>query len=662
MSFGATPSQFSRNAVARRGCRVAVLFGIQLGILLSLVSLSSASASNSSAGSTVEACPRPAEGSAVQSPPELRSQNGVLEVTFHFKYQVTFAGQGPPRYCYVTDGGMESPTLRLHQGDRLIIHFHNDVANGGPASPASPGRATDSGGSNRDCEAMTMSASTTNLHFHGLTVPATCHQDEVIRTAIPAGTTFDYKMTIPVDEPPGLYWYHPHPHGFSERQVQGGASGALIVEGLERAAPDIARLPQRVLVLRDQSISDLRFRNEATPAWDISINYVPILYPEYRAAVISAKPSTRELWRVLNEGADTILNLQLLVKGTPQPLRVVAIDGVPLGRDAAKSQTVSNIELPPGARVEFVITTPAAGEQAELVTTKWNTGVEGDSDPARPIVSVVSSAEASEPAVPAKEKPAAWKARSKSLDGRHVERRIYFSQFSPNPAEGDTSVFYYVTVAGNRPEEYRMGQPPNIVAHQGDVEDWIVENRAQEDHVFHIHQLHFQVLEVDGKPVNDPASRDTFNLPHWDGNGPYPRAKLRMDFRDPNTVGTFLYHCHILKHEDMGMMGVIQVLPPGIPATIELSGPASDVQIATEITVTATIRTHASSGTDVTGGMQFLIDGISAGRPVVIVAGKAMFTTSFSSGGVHQVVATYAGDAQYDESVSRPLKIKVAGP
>ena len=105
-----------------------------------------------------------------------------------------------------------------------------------------------------------------------------------------------------------------------------------------------------------------------------------------------------------------------------------------------------------------------------------------------------------------------------------------------------------------------MGSSPNIVVHQGDVEDWTIENRSPEDHVFHIHQIHFKVLEIDGKAVHDPATRDTFDLPYWSGEGPYPSVKLRMDFSDPNTVGTFLYHCHILKHEDMGMMGSIQVL------------------------------------------------------------------------------------------------------
>src|SRR5207302_4008433 len=89
-----------------------------------------------------------------------------------------------------------------------------------------------------------------------------------------------------------------------------------------------------------------------------------------------------------------------------------------------------------------------------------------------------------------------------------------------------------------------------------------LENRSREEHVFHIHQIHFQVLEVDGKPSNDSALRDTIDLPYWKGEGPYPSLKLRMDFRDPNSTGILMYHCHILEHSATGMMGSIQVLPP----------------------------------------------------------------------------------------------------
>ena len=102
---------------------------------------------------------------------------------------------------------------------------------------------------------------------------------------------------------------------------------------------------------------------------------------------------------------------------------------------------------------------------------------------------------------------------------------------------------------------------PNISVPLGPGEDWVVENRAQEAHAFHIHQIHFQVLERDGVPVRDPELRDTIDIPYWPGHGPYPSVKLRMDFRDPDIVGTFVYHCHILGHEDGGMMGTIEVTP-----------------------------------------------------------------------------------------------------
>lgn len=179
-------------------------------------------------------CPRPVAGATVENPPELRSQNGVLELSLHVRYQQTLVSEGPPRYCYVTDDGLESPTLRVHPGDRLIIHLHNDLPEWrGYRAPAHDMQAKP----NDDCNATSMDPSVTNLHFHGMTIPPVCHQDEVIRTAIQAGGEFDYRITIPLDEPPGLYWYHPHPHGYSERQVQGGASGALIVEGLEKVFP-----------------------------------------------------------------------------------------------------------------------------------------------------------------------------------------------------------------------------------------------------------------------------------------------------------------------------------------------------------------------------------------------------------------------------------------
>ena len=103
---------------------------------------------------------------------------------------------------------------------------------------------------------------------------------------------------------------------------------------------------------------------------------------------------------------------------------------------------------------------------------------------------------------------------------------------------------------------------PDIIARQGDVEDWIIENRTQELHAFHIHQVHFMLMEWNGVPLDEPYLRDTINVAYWDGKSRgYPSVKLRMDFREPAVVGTFLYHCHLLEHEDGGMMGLIRVEP-----------------------------------------------------------------------------------------------------
>ena len=546
---------------ARSSCRHSSqlsggLFHVASWLLLVLLASTGAHAQASKA-----VCPRPAAGAIATDPPELRSQNGKLEVSLHLHYQQTLVSEGPPRYCFVTDNSLESPTLRVRPGDLLILHLYNDLPEWrGYRPPQHEMQAP-----HDDCVPTSMDPSVTNLHFHGMTIPPTCHQDEVIRTAIRAGKEFDYRIVIPRDEPPGLYWYHPHPHGYSERQVQGGASGALIVEGIEQAVPSVRSMPQRVLVLRDQQRIGPEAPTPDVPAWDVSVNFVPITYSHGQPAIVEVPSGEKELWRVLNAGADTIFNLQLLTDGAAQPMQLVAVDGVPVPKEKAGSIEKS-IPLPPGARAEFVVTTPKPGQKAQLVTEAWDTGPQGDNDTARTLANIVSSATGKAHAAgptPQASAPKLVRAKAQSEPPAIRDRTLYFSQRSSNAQDPDGFVLYFITLEGQTPEPYKMGQPPNIVIHQGDVENWTIENRSPEDHVFHIHQIHFRVLAIDGKPVDDPTERDTIDVPYWSGVGPYPSVKLRLDFSDPNTVGTFLYHCHILKHEDMGMMGAIQVLPRG---------------------------------------------------------------------------------------------------
>jgi FtsP/CotA-like multicopper oxidase with cupredoxin domain len=495
-------------------------------------------------------CPRPHIGSVVSSPADLYSATDIY---------------GRRRYCYIAGDGSEAPTLRVQPGDELVLKLKNEA----PAGQA--GHEMEVHG---PCGKGRITASTTNLHFHGLSVPPVCHQDEVLSTLVqPAESGFEYRVKIPDGQPPGLYWYHPHPHGYAEAQVLGGASGALIVEGIERVKPEVAGLPERVLVLRDQGIpgasAEAGEGGRREPSKDVSINFVAVLFPADRPAAMVGKPNRREFWRVLNAAADTYFDLQIRTgpslreARTPLPLELVAMDGVPVSKDPIAART--DVLLAPGARAEWVVTTPAEGVFAQVVTLGYDTGPNGESTPARVLANFFSSHEAREAAAQAPIAPAAkGQAVPAMADAAPVrERKLYFSEERREAGDPKSPMMYFLTVEGKAPRLFDMNfKEPDVIARQGTVEDWVIENRAAEAHAFHIHQIHFQLLERDGRPVKEPLWRDTVDLPYWDGKSSrYPSVKLRMDFRDRNILGTFLYHCHILEHEDGGMMGSIRVEP-----------------------------------------------------------------------------------------------------
>ena len=542
-----------------------------------------------------DSCRRPAAGSAVPEPEDLRSRDGVLKVDLTIRNSTE--ADGSTRYCYIDGNGNQSPNLRLKPGDLLILRLKNDltVPDNSAAVPANHSHAHMHADQSSDpCVSGAMTATSTNLHFHGLTIPPVCHQDDVLKTSIsPRDPPFEYRFRIPADEPPGLYWYHPHIHGFSKAQVLGGASGALIVEGIERANKEVAGLPERVLIIRDQELlnpsappskwepvlpkmlidRDGDAANNGTgfgkPAKVLSINFVPVPYPDYPPAVIAMKPGQRQLWRVLNASAITYLNLEVLFNRKPQPLGLVALDGVPLNQHGLPGDPVdwqTHLGVPPGARVEFIVTGPPAGVQALLVTRTVDTGPGGENDPNRALATIKTSDDAPEPRSKLTASPEPLGPAGLPWVGNVAPvrtRRLYFSEKLTDPNNPNSATEFYITVDGKTPALFDpQSGMPDIVAKQGTVEDWIIENRSNELHAFHIHQLHFLLLDYLGKPVSEPFLRDTVNVPYYKDNMlVYPSVRLRMDFRDPNTVGTFLYHCHLLEHEDGGMMGLIRVEP-----------------------------------------------------------------------------------------------------
>jgi FtsP/CotA-like multicopper oxidase with cupredoxin domain len=421
--------------------------------------------------------------------------------------------------------------------------------------------------------------SSTNIHYHGTNVSPACHSDEVIHTLINSGQSFTYNISFPSDEPPGLYWYHPHVHGIAEPAVLGGASGAIIVDGIENIQPAVAGLPERVLIVRDQNVAGNPMPGGAVPSWDLTLNYVPIAYPALTPAVIQMKGG-REFWRVANECADTILDLQVLFDGAPQTLLIAALDGVPVGSQEDSRQgiliPVTHMRVPPASRVEFIVTGPSEGvKSAQFMTQAIVTGPNGDNDTARTLATIVPSDGEGEggddgTSIMASVNRPPWKPRFQDLDTATVttKRSLYFS-------ENAAQTKFFITVDGQMPVVFSPDLPPAITTTQGSVEDWTIENQAQENHEFHFHQIHFLVKSQDNFTVNGsqpvPAIQnqlmDMIEIPYWDGNPqhPYPSVTVRMDFRGAD-IGDFVYHCHILNHEDQGMMAIIRVLPAPTPS------------------------------------------------------------------------------------------------
>jgi FtsP/CotA-like multicopper oxidase with cupredoxin domain len=147
-----------------------------------------------------------------------------------------------------------------------------------------------------------------------------------------------------------------------------------------------------------------------------------------------------------------------------------------------------------------------------------------------------------------------------------AKRTLYFSEVLSDPNNPASPTNFFITVDGATPVLFDPNNPPAIVTRQGAVEDWIIQNRSQENHEFHMHQIHFLLLDRNGVPVHAGQRQylDMIQVPYWSGTGPYPTVKVRMDFRGRD-IGDFVYHCHILGHEDAGMMAIIRVLPPSSP-------------------------------------------------------------------------------------------------
>ena len=443
---------------------------------------------------------KPQPGEALREPLQLYSKHGVLKVELEAKRRkIEVAGSEIEAQPF--NGTLIGPTLHVHPGDRIEATIRNATGED------------------------------TNIHYHGLHVSPNGLSDNVFRTFTPDGT-FESIVDLPEGHSPGTYWYHVHLHGVTEQQVMGGMSGLLVVEGLEDLLPKPLRdIRQRQLAIRDVQaegdaivMEDKKVDPDKPSEWLVDGQ----LKPHFDLA-----SGETQLWRIANVGADRFYRVEL----PEHPFTVIAEDGSPVWRTFKTEQ----LELPPGRRYDVLVQGGTPGNYSlKSVTLNMGRGNQEEKELAK--VEVTGPMKA-----PYKPLPRTLPTPARPLDSRPVarDRRFVFT-LSEEHNE------FKALING---EQFNP-EISNVAPVLGTVEQWTLVNESREDHPFHIHVNDFEVMEADGEPYHAHGLQDVVVIPNNGGE-----VVIRIPFED--YPGHFVFHCHILGHEDAGMMQTVDVIRPG---------------------------------------------------------------------------------------------------
>jgi len=427
--------------------------------------------------------------------PEYRAINGILQATLVAAPLVVRIGDlNFPGAAY--NGIYGGPVLRVHPGDLVRLRLINHMADA------------------------------INLHFHGLRIPPTGHADNM-HILVPVGQDFDYDFRIPLNHPAGLFWYHDHAHGAAESHVMGGLSGALLIEGFAAQFEGLQAIPQKLLVLKDWKQPDC---NGDALKVTLHCRVVSINGQEGWTDTMAA--GTSQLWRISNQGAN--LTLHLAAPGLQ--MRVIGRDSLP----ATDGQDSDSLDVMPAARIDVLVRADHAGA-VNLIATGVPTGHGTGFSVQRVLGHIAVNGTATGPPAPDLVFPHLSDLRASIINAR---RTIVFS-------ENATATEYYVN--GKQFDPLRT----DVRVPLGNVEEWTVRNITPDFHEFHIHQLSFQVAEINGVAQPFTGDVDNVRVPE------HGEVKLLIPFTDPNILGHIMFHCHVLNHEDRGMMTMMEVYRPG---------------------------------------------------------------------------------------------------
>jgi FtsP/CotA-like multicopper oxidase with cupredoxin domain len=469
-------------------------------------------AGSMTAGLALSQCRLLSSPSRTARSPRLTSQGGLLAVDLTAApTRVPLAGRTAALLSY--NQQVPGPVWEAQAGDTVQVNFANQLT------------------------------ATTNLHFHGLHIPPTGQADNAF-LAIPPGETQAYEFTLPVDHPGGLFWYHPHHHGSVAEQVFGGLAGAFVVRGAIDQIPEIQAAEEAILVLQDFDLNRWGQRREPMPIfrrWGREGNLITVNGD--RAPTLTLPPTGLLRLRLLNASPSRMYRLHLV----NHPWYLMGLDG---GALPAPTQLDADLLLAPGERADLLVPGTQEPGRYELMSLPYDRGI-GDM-----MAGMAQGTHGrgrmghfgSEPVAIA------------HLTYGEAAKSVPLPQtlITPSPLPVPTQRREFVLDHGIHQGQFFLINGQGFDHHRvdttvqlGTVEDWRIINNAGMDHPFHIHTNAFQVIRQNDQPFPFPALKDVVNVPA------YGSADLRIAFTD--FPGKTVYHCHILDHEDQGMMGILDI-------------------------------------------------------------------------------------------------------
>lgn len=506
-----------------------------------------------------------------QNPPDERSREGLLETILTVKYtdpKATSLG-GCPVTLRSYNGQLVGPTFRLQPGAALVAELRNSLP---VESPQEMADQIHQETSNAFIDTRPHTFNTTNLHTHGLHVSPTGNSDNVL-LAIPPTTSFPYEIRVPANHPSGTFWYHAHTHGSTAVQVGSGMSGALIIEDDPAEIPEALRKAnerEKVMVFQT-TLYDTHGRADDITAffpdspateklckegksgctWQNSLRRVTIngqIVP-----IIKMRPGEVQRWRMI----DTSFRESLSIRLEGHSLHEIALDGLYLGRVDTWT-TTQPIDLQPGYRSDVLVQASLKPGTYRLVDAPTSAlqALRGVVEDENLLAEIVIEGEPMDMKLPtdaemAKLAPFPGVNLQAQADGVQTavfklgsaadanDPRNYFqinySAFNPTRIRyvklGATDMWDLTTVGD--PAVIANGIPPL-------------------PHVFHIHVNPFQTTRTDPDGQPEVVWKDTLLVPAGQTVNIYTQY---LDF-----IGQFVMHCHILDHEDLGMMEIVEVV------------------------------------------------------------------------------------------------------